>query len=82
MDDGWYRLAEILVATIAIREGLVAIILKLIGGHAPNRGSLPMYLPDPWCYVAAGGVMVIAFAALVVLDKARLARRAPTPGGE
>lgn len=82
MDDGWYRLAEILVATIGIREGLVTMILKLIGGHAPNWGSLPLYLPGPWCYVVAGGVIVVAFAALVVLDKARLAKRAPTPSGE
>jgi hypothetical protein len=82
MDDGWYRLGEILVATIGIREGLVTIILKLIGGHEPNWGSLPLYLPGPWCYVVAVGVMVVAFAALVALDKARLAKGARTPSGE
>ena len=77
-DDGWYRLAETVVALVGIREGLVTIGLKLIGRNNPNWGSLPLYLPTPWCYVAASGVIVIAFAVLVGLDKARLAARART----
>lgn len=74
MNDGWYRLAEMVVAIVGIREGLVTIILKLIGGHEPNWGSLPLYLPKPWCYLVATSVIVVAFGAVVVLDKARLAK--------
>ncbi|HJP73250.1 MAG TPA: hypothetical protein VJ914_03215 [Pseudonocardiaceae bacterium] len=78
MDDGGYRLAESVVAIIGIREGLVTIILKLIGHDNPGWMSLPLYLPDAWCYVVASAIVVVAFAALVVLDKARLALRTGT----
>jgi hypothetical protein len=69
------------VGVVGIREGLVAIILKLIGRDSPNGGSLALYLPSPWCYVVASGVVVVAFAVLVVVDKARLAASARTPSG-
>lgn len=73
MDDGWYRLGEIVIATIGIREGVVAIVMQLIGrGHA-DWTSLPLYLPNPWNYTAAAGVVVVAFIALAALGRARLA---------
>ena len=78
MDDAGYRLAESVVAIIGIREGLVTIILKLIGHDNPSWTSLPLYLPDAWCYAVASTVVVVAFAALLALDKARLARRTGT----
>ncbi|HEX4221663.1 MAG TPA: hypothetical protein VHZ97_04830 [Pseudonocardiaceae bacterium] len=76
--DGWYRLAETVVAIIGIREGLVAVFMRLIGRTEPSWLSLPLYLPNPWCYLVAAGVVVAAFLALVVLDKARLAASART----
>ena len=81
MDDGWYRLTETVVALVGIREGLVTIVMKLIGRDDANWGSLPLFLASPWCYVVAGGVVVAAFVALVVLDKARLGASARTSGG-
>lgn len=73
MDDGWYRLIEALVAIIGIREGLVTIILKLIGRDDPGWMNLPLYLPGAWCYAGSAAIVVIAFATLAMLDKARLA---------
>jgi hypothetical protein len=59
------------VAIVGIREGLVPIAMELIGRDEPNWLSLPLHLPNPWCYAVAAAVIAVAFLALVVLDKAR-----------
>jgi hypothetical protein len=46
--------------------------LKLIRRDDPGWMSLPPYLPGT-CHVVASAIVVIAFVALVALDKARLA---------
>ncbi|HEV3355371.1 MAG TPA: hypothetical protein VG247_01190 [Pseudonocardiaceae bacterium] len=80
MDDAGYRLAETLVAIIGIREGLVPIIMKLIGRDEPSWLSLPLYLPNPWCYLVAAAVVAVAFLLLVALDRARTTATARAAG--
>ena len=64
------------MATIGIKDGLVTIIMKLAGHDEPNWGSLPLYLPSPWCYVIATAIIVAALLGLVARDKTRLASAA------
>lgn len=71
MTDGGYQLAEALVAIVGIREGLVPIVMKLIGRDDPGWMTLPLYLPSPWCYVVAAAVAVAALVTLAALDRAR-----------
>ena len=37
-------------------EGLVTIVVKLIGRGDPGWMSLPLYLPNPWRYAVAAAI--------------------------
>lgn len=68
MNEAWYRLAMILVATLGIWQGVMAIVFKLFTDKGPSVMTAVNYLPSPWCYVAAVGVIAAALALLGVLD--------------
>lgn len=68
MNEAWYRLAMILVATIGIWQGVMAIIFKLFTNKGPSVMTAVNYLPIPWCYLAAIGVIVATLVVLGVLD--------------
>lgn len=70
MNEAWYRLAMILVATAGIWEGVIAVIFKIFTDKAPGAATAVNYLPEPWCYLAAAGVVTVALVALGLLDTA------------
>jgi hypothetical protein len=47
---------------------LIAIIFRAFTDKGPNVLVAANYLPTPWCYVAAGAAMVMAFAVIATLD--------------
>ena len=70
MNEAWYRLAMILVATVGIWEGVMAVIFKLFTDKAPSPATAVNYLDEPWCYVGAAGVVVATLVVLALLDAA------------
>ncbi|MFD9890405.1 hypothetical protein ACFWY9_13760 [Amycolatopsis sp. NPDC059027] len=70
MDEGWYRLGMAVVGIAGFWEGVMAIIFRLFTDKEPSVMSAANYLPAPWCYVVAGGIVVVAFAIVAALDSA------------
>jgi hypothetical protein len=71
MDDGWYRLAMMLTLLVGIWEGPIAIAFRVFTDKGPNVMVAANYLPSPWCYVAAVGAAVVAFAVIAVVETQR-----------
>lgn len=70
MNEAWYRLAMILVATVGIWEGVIAAIFKIFTDKEPGVATAVNHLPEPWCYLAAAGVVVVTLVVLALLDTA------------
>ncbi|MFI6512171.1 hypothetical protein ACIBCT_31600 [Streptosporangium sp. NPDC050855] len=68
MDEAWYRLGMLLVLIAGVWEGPMAIVFRLFTDKRPNVLTAANYLPTPWCYVAAVGAMIVAFAVIAFLD--------------
>jgi hypothetical protein len=68
MNEAWYRLGMILTLAVGVWEGAMAIIFKLFTDKGPSVMTAVNYLPSPWCYLAAVGVMAAALAVIAVLD--------------
>ncbi|MER5646641.1 hypothetical protein [Streptosporangium sp. NPDC002524] len=70
MNEAWYRLGMLLVLAAGVWEGPLAIVFRVFTDKAPNVLTAANYLPAPWCYVAAVGATIVAFAVIVLLDAA------------
>lgn len=66
-----YRLAMVVVTFFGIWEGVIALILELWTDKGPTVLTAANYLAAPWCYVVAGGAIVVALLLLAALDKGR-----------
>jgi len=71
MDEGMYRLVMVVVGFFGIWEGIIALIYRLWTDKRPNLLTAANYLDAPWCYVVAGGTIVVAGLLLAVLEKGR-----------
>ncbi|GAA3576924.1 hypothetical protein GCM10022222_72040 [Amycolatopsis ultiminotia] len=71
MNEVWYRVLEIAVATVGIRAGIAPILSRLFGDGNPSWLAFVNYLGQPWCYLAAVGVLVVSVVAVVVLEGMR-----------
>lgn len=83
MNEAWYRLGMLLVLAAGVWEGLLAIVFRVFTDKAPNALTAANYLPAPWCYLAAVGATIVAFAVIVFLEAAhrRALAREERPGG-
>lgn len=70
MNEAWYRLAMLLVLVAGVWEGVMAIVFRAFTDKGPSVMTAINYLPSPWCYVAAVGVILATVGILAVLDRA------------
>jgi hypothetical protein len=71
MDEGWYRFAMVIVAFFGTWEGIITIIFRLWTDKGPTVLTAANHLAAPWCYIVAGGAIMVALALFAVLANAR-----------